>query len=31
MMPWRASILAWASEPRMSWRAMRLSKKTLAV
>jgi len=28
---WRASILAWASEPRISWAAMRLSKNTLAV
>jgi hypothetical protein len=31
MMPWRASIFACASEPRISWAAMRWSKSTLAV
>jgi hypothetical protein len=31
MMPCLASIRAWASEPRMSWRHMRWSKSTEAV
>ncbi|CFU00382.1 Uncharacterised protein [Bordetella pertussis] len=31
MMPCAASMSACASEPRMSWRAMRLSKSTEAV